>query len=546
MNESQYHLSPAASRAIGRCGRWRVALALLVGLTLSLPACGRPASAPRVTAIPSLVTTERLAQPGASPQPNATEAMPTSVAPPETTSVQPAVVRVTRTNTTAPSLTPVTGTPSIDAFEVGPAQIRFGEPITLSWRVTAERALIHKLDHKGRLLEPPYTVPLAGMLVITDYQRQGDRASFLLTACIGELCDNALGSIGLIPVPTPSQPAAAAEILSFSASPSPADPAASVTLGWQVRGASRVTVQWSDRTMENVVRAGLPLSGSLSVPVSEVNFTDGDKIQFGLSALDADGQLLHDQEGHALARHISLPLRTEMRILAVGASPDPVQRGGIVTLRWDVPNAVSVGITRLSPEGIFLPSEAVNLPASGAIELQVPEDYTTAVTYHLGARDANGVLVSRTLAVDIICPYKTFDAPTCPLTSDAVSAAYQPFERGHMLWRADTRQILALYDAGNYEIYADTWDEGEPIPNVGTPPPGAEAPLRGFGKLWANNPEVRDRLGWPLAAETGYTALIETARSSIGRYPATDTYFRLPDDRVARLSGRSEDWTILK
>jgi hypothetical protein len=523
-----------------------VALALLVGLVLSLSACGRRASPPQVTAIPSLVKTEGLAQPSPSPQPTATEAMADSVAPPEPTSVQSADIRPTPTNMPSPSPTPNPAPPRIDALKIRPAQILFGEPITLSWRVTADRALIHRLDYKGRLLEPAYTVPLSGTLVITDYQRQEDRTGFLLTACTGEVCDNATGFAELIPEQTPSQPPVTAEILSFSASPSPVDPAGSVTLAWQVRGASSVTVQWSDKNMENVVRAGLRTSGTLSVPVSAVDFMDGDKVQFGLSALDAEGQFLHDPQGHALARQISVPLLTDMRILTASASPDPVQRGGIVTLRWEVANAASVGITRLSPEGIFLSSEATNLPASGTIELQVPEDYTAAVTYYLGARDANDVLVSRYLAVDIICPYVMYYAPICPLTSDAVAAAYQPFERGHMLWWGDIGQILVLYDTGNYEIYDDTWFEGEANPNIGTPPAGTVAPVRGFGKLWANNPEVRDGLGWGLAAETGYTALIESARSSIGRYPATDIYFRLPDDRVVRLSGWAENWTIVK
>jgi hypothetical protein len=47
-----------------------------------------------------------------------------------------------------------------------------------------------------------------------------------------------------------------------------------------------------------------------------------------------------------------------------------------VTLSWDAPNAASVGITRLSEEGdIFLATEARDLPVSGSIALQVPEEY---------------------------------------------------------------------------------------------------------------------------------------------------------------------------
>jgi hypothetical protein len=70
-----------------------------------------------------------------------------------------------------------------------------------------------------------------------------------------------------------------------------------------------------------------------------------------------------------------------------------VERGGPVTLNWDVSNALSVGITRLSPDGIFLATEALGLPAKGSITLSTPEEYVTSVMYYLGARDANGVLM---------------------------------------------------------------------------------------------------------------------------------------------------------
>ena len=143
-----------------------------------------------------------------------------------------------------------------------------------------------------------------------------------------------------------------------------------------------------------------------------------------------------------------------IRIRTFTASPDPIERGGTVTLNWDAPGAKDVGITRLSPEGdILLATEAFDLPARGSIDLQVPENYVVSVKYVLGARDANGELANAYAKVGVICSYDEHIAPRCPLTQDEVWAAYEPFEHGHMIWRSDTREIYVLYDDAGYETY---------------------------------------------------------------------------------------------
>jgi hypothetical protein len=235
------------------------------------------------------------------------------------------------------------------------------------------------------------------------------------------------------------------------------------------------------------------------------------------------------------------------QILTVTASPDPVERGGMVTLSWNAPRATSVGITRLSPEGdIFLEPEALGLPASGSIALQVPEEYTESVKYYLGARDANGVLRKAYITVGILCRYDEYMAPRCPLTQDAIWAAYEPFERGHMVWRSDTREIIVLYaDGSRYEVYDDTWQEGDPVDIPGTPPPGLQAPVRGFGHLYAHQPHVREELGWATAPEAGYTMEVETIRGGSGYHQATSAYFTLPDRRVVNLYPFTSTWEII-
>jgi hypothetical protein len=217
-----------------------------------------------------------------------------------------------------------------------------------------------------------------------------------------------------------------------------------------------------------------------------------------------------------------------------------------VTLTWDAPGAQDIGITRLSPEGdIFLATEAFDLPARGSIDLPVPENYVVSVKYVLGARDANGLLAKAYVTVGVICSYDEHIAPRCPLTQDEVWAAYEPFEHGFMIWRSDTREIYVLYDDAGYETYTDTWQEGDPVLIAGTPPPGLYAPVRGFGNLYASQPQVRERLGWATAPEGGYTIWVETIPGGSGRYPGISTYFSLPDSSVVNLYPFTTTWQRL-
>jgi hypothetical protein len=242
------------------------------------------------------------------------------------------------------------------------------------------------------------------------------------------------------------------------------------------------------------------------------------------------------------------PLRTptlpgRQGILAFTATPNPVQRGGTVTLAWDTSGVVEASITRLSEDGdIFLETEALDLRAIGSLTVQVPEDYVESVKYYLGARSASGARYNAYVTVRILCPYDTHLAPRCPLTRKQVWAAYERFERGHMVWRDDTHEIAVLYDDGSYESYEDTWQEGDPVDIPGSPPPGCFAPVRGFGHLYADQSHLRERLGWATTTEEGYTMTVETLPGGSGLYRVSGTYFTLPDGRVISLYPFSSTW----
>lgn len=105
----------------------------------------------------------------------------------------------------------------------------------------------------------------------------------------------------------------------------------------------------------------------------------------------------------------------------------------------------------------------------------------------------------------------------------SVVVVEQIFERGRMMWIEPIRQIWVLTgedidpNEGTWECYEDKFVEGQqerdpsldPPANTSTSSilPGAipSQPIRGFGKIWRENPDVREALGWALTGETLYT-----------------------------------------
>ena len=86
-----------------------------------------------------------------------------------------------------------------------------------------------------------------------------------------------------------------------------------------------------------------------------------------------------------------------------------------------------------------------------------------------------------------------------------------------------------------WELYDDTWRDGEQISAGLTPPPGLYEPIRGFGKLWRTNAHVRDALGWataPEQADRGTEQYFRGGAWAIDRAASNRTFVLFPDNRV--------------
>jgi hypothetical protein len=105
----------------------------------------------------------------------------------------------------------------------------------------------------------------------------------------------------------------------------------------------------------------------------------------------------------------------------------------------------------------------------------------------------------------------------CPILAPGVDvpAATQQMERGLMIWYGRAAgppmltldpRIFAVISPGvgyTFQTYADNWVAGrDPDTPGGTPPqPDLFPPWRGFGKVWSEDADLRQRIGWAREAQ---------------------------------------------
>jgi hypothetical protein len=87
-----------------------------------------------------------------------------------------------------------------------------------------------------------------------------------------------------------------------------------------------------------------------------------------------------------------------------------------------------------------------------------------------------------------------------------IRVAEQVFEGGRMFWLEPSLEIWVIIEGGQWMVYPDTFQEGQPEydPEL-TPPAGLQQPIRGFGKVWREHEDVREGLGWAKDVEYGYS-----------------------------------------
>ncbi len=233
-------------------------------------------------------------------------------------------------------------------------------------------------------------------------------------------------------------------------------------------------------------------------------------------------------------------------------------RGDTVTASWSVSGSVQV-LLEVYERGSLQPGITASplrlypdLPAVGSADILLNggADGARVVLWAYDTIDATPNTPYRRLAYSIIdvpvlisasldncVPTFHFaagdaDPHGCrsPVERVTWQGAYEPFERGFMLWFSGTSTIYAMNKNGTYQPYVEsTYATLPDNPVTDTPPAGYAKPVSGFGKVWGNYSPVHDALGWALGAEQPYTFTVES--SSIATY----FYVVLPDGQVAQL-----------
>ena len=100
---------------------------------------------------------------------------------------------------------------------------------------------------------------------------------------------------------------------------------------------------------------------------------------------------------------------------------------------------------------------------------------------------------------------------TPPPTTTLTTGSNQHFERGMMLYAANSGTIWVLTISGEAHIFR-TQDYGSLPDNPvwAAPPDGYARPILGFGKVWGNFPAIRSELGWGIGPERSYQMPIST------------------------------------
>jgi hypothetical protein len=234
----------------------------------------------------------------------------------------------------------------------------------------------------------------------------------------------------------------------------------------------------------------------------------------------------------------------ELAILSFTVAVEDIEGGKKLTFSWETVGATGAAI--ISGASLRFP-QRWEVGPNGTYEVGPETTGYRNPSMTLIAYDGLGNEVSKTIQAKWACEYAYFFDPApeaCPIYEPSETwAAEQPFENGRMVWLEEVRgetfatqnQILVFYNDGNYEQYQDTWEEGQPEsdPSI-VPPSGLYQPIRGFGKVWREIPDVRNKLGWATVPEQGFDTMWQQRFQE--SLPSV-AYVRILDGRVIKAAG---------
>jgi hypothetical protein len=266
----------------------------------------------------------------------------------------------------------------------------------------------------------------------------------------------------------------------------------------------------------------------------------------------------YDDDGNPNMQPYTETTPDGVAIRSFSISPGAVNYGEGITLTWDIAGDFSDARIVWPKVHYQVPVSLLEIDsATGSVSTNSPAlgDGRLSISYELKVTDNNGNEISAKVDLTLNCLYNYFVADsdaqnqsTCPKShAEVFAAAYQRFEHGFMLWDTSGdygNVILVMFDSGYSSWAVDDW-AGEDIVFGETAPDGLLQPVRGFGKIWVENQQIQEQLGWAIAEEQAYNMSRQQATSPYTNGDSGAIYMALPDGRRIRVFPISHDWIYL-
>jgi hypothetical protein len=222
-----------------------------------------------------------------------------------------------------------------------------------------------------------------------------------------------------------------------------------------------------------------------------------------------------------------------------------VPSGGQTVLRWQTNNSTNTTLETLTASGTVVNS--IRVDATGTQAVLLSSNMGSSVIYRLTVKNGRNT-VSKSITVNIQCPYGWFFAPSppgCPLQPPSPTGAfkYQSFERGIGFYIPTTNNVYILANAGNrVNAYPNDWNYA-PLPTE-TPPSGLYVPSVEIGNVWINKrwsdgATLQSVVGWATIAQMIYNGTVQQGTAS-------DLYIKGPTGTVYKLAlAGTGTWSIV-
>jgi LysM repeat protein len=291
---------------------------------------------------------------------------------------------------------------------------------------------------------------------------------------------------------------------------------APLTLSWEAVGGAYVALDWKDRNGVQTMIRNLPLRGTFNINTKDITVSSANLLEIRLTVWNSNNTPVYQvgSSSEQLGRWLQIPVTSsllQINNFSVN-NPNPVS-GQTITFSWQATGAVTAQVSFFGGRFTTFSDLYTGATATNGSYIVPINSSPQALIFTLQVTDVNGASIQQHITVNISCAFSSYIAVDCPAEQTTENFVSQRYERGWMVWRANTREIFIMQDNGALAIYTDTYTTGEAL-NIPTPPSGLIQPANGFGKVWQNNPSIQEALGWATGGETAFTSVFETVRSA--------------------------------